>query len=109
MKYVVKVKGHKDTPGVVNEGRISMFPQNMKIGTFYFYGSCFLPLPNFMLIMLLVRVILTEQAAPQTACYSSILGLKAQILHLNNASGCIYTCSDSGKGRALVSLWFSFM
>lgn len=36
MKYVVKVKGHKDTPGVVNEGRISMFPQNMKIAGAHF-------------------------------------------------------------------------
>lgn len=109
MKYFVKVKGHKDTPGAVNEGRISMVPQNMKIGTFYCYGSSFFLVPYFMIIVLLISVILTKQAAPQTACKSSILGPKAQILHLNNASSCIYTCSDSGKGRALVSIWFSFI
>lgn len=50
-----------------------------------------------MLIMLLVSDILAEQAAPQTACNASILGLKAQILYLNNASSSIYTCSEKNE------------
>lgn len=31
MKYVVKVRAHKDTPGAVNEGKISIVPENWHI------------------------------------------------------------------------------